>query len=105
MNAKLARALVQRGVIRQGTIIEAYQSARGLSCVCDSHKLMTFAVVAAKAANDAVAFETIGTDQVRYRIPSEFVQTLDGMMVKRVAASHRLTEDGNELAPRRKKDA
>lgn len=97
MNAKLARLFVQRGIIRQGTIIEAYQRAKGLSGICDSHKLMIYAVVGAKATDDAVTFETIGSDKQRYRVPCEFVRTLDGMDVGRVAASHYLTEEGNEL--------
>lgn len=97
MQTKLARIFVERGIIRQGTIIEAYQRAKGLSGVCDSHKLMTYAIVGAKASDGAVTFETIGSDKQRYRVPCEFVRTLDGMEVSRVAASHYLTEDGDEL--------
>lgn len=103
MNSKLARTLVQRGIIRQGTILEAFQSAKSLAGVCDSHKLMTYAVLGAKATSDTVTFETIGTDREKYRVPCEFVQTIDGMKIKRVAASHELDEDGNVVAVKRRR--
>jgi hypothetical protein len=102
MQAKLARVFVQRGIIRQGSIIEAYQSAKGLSGICDSHKLMTYAVLGAKATDSVVTFETIGSDKQRYRVPCEFVQTLDGMDIGRVAESHRLTDDGDEIPKKRR---
>lgn len=102
MKAKLARALVQRGVIRQGTVLEAYQSAKSLAGICDSHKSMTYVVLGAKATTETVTFEVIGADRVRYRVPCDFVQTLDGMKVDRVAASHHLTEDGEDAVKKRR---
>ena|ERR1051325_5889842 len=97
MQAKLARVLVQRGIIQRGTLIEAYQSAKGLSGICDSHKLMTYAVIGAKASQTAVTFETIGSDKQPYRVPCEFVCTLDGMDISRVAAAHQLTMEGDDI--------
>lgn len=98
MNANLARVLVQKGIIRQGTIIEAYQSARGLSCQCDSHKLTEFVVVKATASNGYVYFDAVsGREEQKSRIRCDYVATIDGMEIKRVAASHHITEDGEPI--------
>ena len=102
MKANLARTFVQLGIINRGTVLEALQSAKGLSGVCDSHKLTTYTVVGARATPETVTFETVGPDKLRYRVPCEFVRTLDGMEVERVAASHHLTEDGVEIVKRRR---
>jgi hypothetical protein len=101
MNSALARVLLSRGVIRQGTVIEAYQSVRGLSCVCNSNVVSSFVISRACLLNGThVVFDVIGPDQVPCRLPSDDVVSLDGMLIDRIASSHNLTLDGAELAIR-----
>lgn len=102
MNANLAKVLVQRGVIRQGTVLEAYQSARGLSCICDSYALTSYVVVGASATGDHVYFDVLASQTDRQRLRSDYIASIDGMAVKRVAAAHQLQEDGHPIAASRR---
>jgi hypothetical protein len=101
MNSALARALLVKGVIRQGTVIEAYQNVRGLSCVQDSSVMLSFVISRAVLLNGKrIVFDSIGPDQIPCRLPSEDVVSLDGMLIERIASSHNLALDGTELAAR-----
>jgi hypothetical protein len=100
MDTNLAKVLVQRGVIRRGTILEAYQSAKGLSCICDSYSLTSYAVLRASADTAYVYFDVASSSTEQCRIRSDYVTTIDGMAVKRVAAAHLLKEDGSPIMRR-----
>ena len=102
MNANLARILVQRGVIRQGTVVEAYQSAKGLSCLCDSYALTSYVVIGATASSDHVYFDVLVSQTDRQRLRNDYIASIDGMAVKRVAAAHQLQEDGHPIAASRR---
>jgi ABC-type uncharacterized transport system ATPase subunit len=101
MNGKLAKILVARGVIRQGTILEAYQSTKGLSCGYDSYALARYVVVAATTSGDEVFFTVVSSATDQQRIRSDFVKAIDGMAIQRVVAAHQLTMDGTP--PERRK--
>lgn len=99
MHSHLARALMRKGVIAKGTIIEAYQMVRSLSCNCDSDVIASFVVRGARLVGGSqVVFDTIGPEQLRYEVPAEKVVMLDGMAIDRIALSHNLHDNGTEMA-------
>jgi hypothetical protein len=102
MKTKLARVLIERRVIQHGSVFEAYYNARGISCQCDSAVLGAFKLIGAKATKDWVFFETLGPDQARYMLRCDYIISLDGMPLSRIAESHQLTEDGEEAKPNRR---
>lgn len=97
MDTNLAKILVRRGVIRQGTVLEAYQTAKGLSGVCDSFEMKRYIVVGASTSGAFVYFTVASSATERQRIRCDFVVSLDGMMIERVASAHQLREDGSEI--------
>jgi hypothetical protein len=105
MDTALARAFVQRGVIRQGTVLEAYQSARGLSCVCDSYALTGYVVLGASASGEWVYFNVVSSQTQHERIRCDFVKAIDGMDIARVAAAHHLHMDGRPVVPASRRGA
>lgn len=98
MNPILAKAFVQRGVIRQGTVLEAYQSAKGLSCVCDSYTEGQYVVLTATTAGDWVYFTVVSSAKDRHKLRCDYVTAIDGMAIERVAAAHQLRMDGSPAA-------
>lgn len=99
MNTKLAKVLVARGVIRVGTVLEAIQSAKGLSCVCDSYAESRYVVLGASATDDWVFFNVAVSKTERQRVRCDFITGIDGMAIDRVAAAHQLHTDGNPIVP------
>jgi len=97
MNPILAKAFVQCGVIRQGTVLEAYQSAKGLSCVCDSYIEGRYVVLAATAADEWVYFDVVSSAKDRHKLRCDYVTAIDGMAIERVAAAHQLRMDGSQI--------
>lgn len=97
MDANLAKILVQRGVVRQGTVLEAYQTAKGLSGVCDSFEMKRYIVLGASTSGDWVYFTVASSQTERQRIRCDFVASIDGMAIERVATAHQLREDGSEI--------
>lgn len=101
MNSNLARVLLSRDVIRRGTVIEAYQSVRGLSCECNSSVIAQFVVIGAKLINQSrVIFDTIGPEQVPYQVRAEQIVIIDGMAINRIAITQNLTLEGVEVPVR-----
>jgi len=95
METKLARILIERGVIQRGTVLEAYYSTKGISCQCNASVLGTFRLVGAQATKDWVYFETFMPDTTnQYRIRCDYVISLDGMPLQRIAEAQQLTQDG-----------
>jgi hypothetical protein len=108
MQSALARVLLTKGVIRQGTVVEAYHHVRGLSCERTSRVVASFIIARASLLNGVdVVFDAIGPKQLICRLASEQIISLDGMLIERIASSHHLTLDGSvELAiirPRRRR--
>lgn len=99
MKTNLAKVLVQRGVIRQGTVLEAIQSAKGLSCVCDSYTESRYVVLGASATEDWVYFNVASSKTERQRVRCDFITGIDGMAIERVAAAHQLHVDGSPIVP------
>lgn len=99
MKSSLARVLLQKGVIRQGTVAESYQNVRGLSCIENANVLTSFIIFGARLLDgEEIVFDSLNTKQVSGRLPSEAIVTLDGMLIERIASSHNLTLDGQQLA-------
>ena len=103
MEPVLAKILVQRGVIRQGTVLEAMQSAKSLSGVCNSFALRRYVVLSATSSEGWVYFTVASNQEERHRVRCDFVSTIDGMAIERVATAHQLRSDGSEIKskPRR----
>lgn len=99
METNLAKVLVQRGVIRQGTVLEAIQSAKGLSCVCDSYTESRYVVLGASATDDWVFFQVASSKTERHRVRCDYITGIDGMAIERVAAAHQLHTDGSPIVP------
>lgn len=101
MSSDLARVLLTRGVIRQGTVLEAYRNVRGLSCVCNSTILSSFTIQRARLLNKTdVVFDAVDPNLTIQQIKAEEVVNLDGMPVERVAQAQNLRMDGELLGPR-----
>jgi hypothetical protein len=101
MQSSLARVLLSKGVIRQGTVIESYQNVRGLSCVRNANVLSKFVIVRACLINGHnIVFDSLAADQTPCRLTSEQVISLDGMLIERIATSHNLTLSGEQLSNR-----
>jgi hypothetical protein len=97
MKAKLARILIERGVIQRGSMLEAYHNTKGISCQCDASVLASFRLIGAQATKEWVFFETIIPDtKERQRIRCDQIISLDGMPLDRIAESQQLTEDGED---------
>jgi hypothetical protein len=94
MNPVLAKAFVERGVIRQGTVLEAYQSAKGLSCVCDAYTEGRYVVLSASSSDGWVYFRVASSATEQHKIRCDYVTAIDGMAIERVAAAHHLRLDG-----------
>jgi hypothetical protein len=103
MEPNLAKILVQRGVIRQGTVLEAVQSAKGLSGVCDALALKRYVVLSASVSDGWVFFKVASNPEERQRIRCDVVSSIDGMLIERVTTAHQLRSDGSEIKakPRR----
>jgi hypothetical protein len=101
MKSKLARVLIEKGVIQKGTILEAYHSARGLSGQYDAAIPASFKLIGAQAVGEWVYFNAIGPDDEQCRIRCDYIIALDSMPINRVIESLQLTENGDDVAPRR----
>lgn len=103
MKSKLARVLIERGVIQRGTILEAYHNTKGISCQCDTEVLGRFRLIGAQATRDWVFFETIIPEtKEQHRLRCDQIISLDGMPVDRIAESQQLNEDGEVKANSRR---
>lgn len=101
MNTNLVRALMSMGIIRQGTVIQAYQNVRSLSCQCDSKVIGSFIINRARLLGGTrVVFDTINLDQTPHSVQSEEIIMVDGMMVNRIASSHNLSLEGVAITGR-----
>lgn len=106
MKSKLARILIERGVIQRGTMMEAYYNTKGISCLCDTEVLGTFRLVGAQATKDWVYFETIIPDTKEpYRLRCDQIISLDGMPMVRISEAQQLNEDGDETKKRKRADS
>lgn len=102
MQSNLARALVARGIIRAGSMIEAYKKVRSLSCSRDARVVGSFLVKKAVAIDGLVFFDT-AADGEHHRIPCTEVVSVDGMPIFRLAISHHLNLEGESLKRARRR--
>jgi hypothetical protein len=98
MNSNLALAFLAKGVIRRGTVLQAYQNVKSLSCACDSRVIGSFTVNRARLnRHEQVIFDTIDVDHGPCILPAEQVIMVDGMRLERLAGSHRLSVEGIDI--------
>jgi hypothetical protein len=105
MKSSLARKLIEKGVIRQGTVFEAYHSSKGLSCTDSSRVVGRFAVSAAKQNTDKTIYlEAISEDGKSIkRFSAEDVISLDGMEIVRLLKIYDVSEDGVDMVPAKRR--
>jgi hypothetical protein len=97
MQAKLARTFIERKIIQRGTVFEAHYSTKGISGQFDTSVVGSFRLVGAKSVGEWVYFDTIGPEDARFTIRCDSVVSLDGMPLQRIAESHQLTIDGDDI--------
>jgi hypothetical protein len=56
-------------------------------------------VLAATATDEFVFFEAVSSSTERQCVRSDYVASIDGMAIKRVAAAHQLQENGLPVVP------
>lgn len=98
MNPLLAKKLIERGAIRQGTIFQAYYKAHGLSGLNDSSILESFYIHSAGIRPDGtVCFTAYDSEkkEIRRFMSTEII-TMDGMDIQRTAKTYNLAVDGND---------
>jgi hypothetical protein len=101
MNPNLAQALLSKGVIRMGTVIQAYQHVKSLSCVCNSSVIVSYIITRARlVGGKRVLFDAVNPEQIRHVVESEQVVMVDGMLIDRLAYSHNLSMDGIDVTRR-----
>ena len=92
MNIDLARKFIDKGIIKQGTLIEAYYDGLSLSGIKNTRALGEFVVLLAKVATDEIVFQTKGDGDSFLKIKSSDVVKIDGMEVSRVVETYDLNE-------------
>lgn len=101
MNPRLARKLIDKGAIRQGTEFEAYYRAPSLSCAQSARILERFVVQGARVSADgnAVVLEAVGgCSPLPQRFDSKDIVTIDGMSAQRFCGIWGLAYSGNDVA-------
>lgn len=95
MKVELARALLERNVIRKETEITARYKAPYMGGRDYAQLVGDFLIQRAVKTQDRVLFDATDVSQGRsYRIACEDVLRIDGMDMKRFAKIYNLTEDG-----------
>lgn len=98
MKPELSKILIERGIIREKTIVEAYHLTRGLSCTNNSRVLDEFAIIRAKKRGEDIVFDAYTRDNVMKEILAEDVISVDGMDEPRLAKAFMLSTEGEKIA-------
>lgn len=97
MNSLLAKKLIEKGAIRQGTKIEIWYNAHGLSCVDNANITGNFIIDKATYTKDDVIFYSNYLTNNK-RILSEQIIAIDGMDINRFSKIYNLTINGEDIA-------
>jgi hypothetical protein len=98
MNSLLAKKLIEKGAIRQGTVFEATYKAYGLSCTNNNLITGEFILHSASVNKDGVVvFQVLDETSHPRRIDSDSVSKMDGMDIQRVAEIYSLAESGSDV--------
>lgn len=104
MKVELARALLERNVIRKETEVTARYRAPYIGGIDYAHLVGNFLIQRAVKAADRVLFDVTDLEQGRqHRIPCEDVLRIDGMDLKRLSKIYNLTEDGTPTKPSKRR--
>ena len=94
MKTELAKTLIQKGIIRERTTIEAYYFAHGLSCADNSRVLGEFYILRAKKRGDDFVFDVFNGENA-ITVKAQDILSVDGMDEPRLAEAYMLTETGD----------
>jgi hypothetical protein len=97
MKPTLAKLLIENGIIRYGTVFEVYHNTKGISGQYDSTILDSFRLIGAQSIGEWVYFVTLGSDNNQHRIRCDYVISVDGMPISRLAESHSFNENGEDV--------
>jgi hypothetical protein len=98
MKVSLSKKLVERGIIRPGTEIEALYEALDLSGVHRTECRDNFVIMSIKGLDEPV-FEIAARDGRRKRIGSAAIIKIDGMEPGRLASIYNIKPDGSDKPP------
>ena len=98
MNPTLTAKLIEKGVIRFNTEIDAYYNGIDIAGVAQARTPGNFTIVGARKKADSFLFEVRNTiDGSRRIITCEEVNLVDGMEPERFAEIYGLTAEGVEI--------
>lgn len=98
MNTLLARKLVQKGGIREGTVIEAVHESNSLSSAKVAKFVEEFVIVGARVRNGEVVFDTVRANTtIPVVVAAKSVMTMEGMDLERFAGTYDMLVDGSDM--------
>lgn len=98
MNTQLTAKLIEKGVIRINTEIDAYYTGFDIAGVAAAPTPGNFTIVGARKKAQSFIFEVRNTtDGSRRTVMAEDVQMIDGMEPDRFAEIYGLTPEGQEV--------
>lgn len=100
MKSKLAKILIEKGIIKKGIALEVNYTTKGISCTNNVPVKGRFVLNGASLIKEWVYFTVVGPNNEILKIRCDQVLSLDGMPIKRVAQSHHLDENGNVFMKR-----
>lgn len=103
MKIELTKILIEKGIIKEGTLIEAYHSVKSLSCVDNSKIVGEFIVLKAKKRQDAIFFEVLSGTNTKKEICASDILMVDGMDEPRLGEAFMLKITGEKIPSQRKR--
>lgn len=97
MNNSLALKLIEKGVIRQGTVFTAIYLTHGLSCVSNARVSGFFVVERAGILPDKNVVIHTGQSSANRCFMADDIVNIDGMDIERLAKIYNLTTDGKDI--------
>lgn len=99
MDVRLVRKLIETGVIRQKTEIEANYRAVDIGGVRSANVLGSFFIEQVRITKDGrTLFDVASTEDGRKQtVNCNDVETIDGMSVDRLIANYNLDDEGNSV--------
>lgn len=103
MKIELTKILIEKGIIKEGTLIEAYHSVKSLSCVDNSKIVGEFIVLKAKKRQDEIFFEVLSDTNNKKEIAASDILMVDGMDEPRLGEAFMLNIAGEKIPSQRKR--
>lgn len=103
MKIELTTILIEKGIIKEGTLIQAYHNVKGLSCRDDNKIIGDFIVTKAKKRQGEIVFEVLSDSNVKKEIYASDMLMVDGMDEPRLACAFMLKISGEKLPSQKKR--